>query len=512
MNNAPANKRIVKNTLLLYARQIFVMLISLYTVRVVLGALGEEDYGIYNVVGGFVSMFTMISGALSVSISRFITYELGRPNVTTARLQCIFSTSVWIQVAIGLFISLLIVTFGVWFVEHKLVIPDERMNTALYVLGLSALSFFFSLLTVPYNALIIAHEQMKAFAYMSILEVCLKLLVAYLLVISPIDKLWLYASSLFLVAFIMRVSYAIYCQRHFKECRLSWTFDKQLLKSMFAFSGWTFLGNGVVVLKNQGSNILLNIFGGPVVNAANGIAAQVSTAVYSFVSNFMQAVNPQITKSYSAGNLESMYSLIIKSSKYGFYILLIILLPLSAGIDYVLRLWLVEFPDHTINFIILSLLYSLVECYVTPLVTGVLAQGNIKPYEIALTFIYFANFIASYFCLKIGFAVESVFLLNILFKIFVLIALLLHSKNKFSFPVKRLWKESCLPALAVFVVSVLVVYVMPGKEYDGFLHFVLRTSLIVISICIIIAFIGVTKGERSYLKKVLTEKIGKSRC
>lgn len=216
------NKRIARNTMFLYFRQILVMAVSLYTVRVVLDVLGEEDYGIYNVVGGFVAMFNILSGALSVAISRFITYEMGQPDVTTLRLRSIFSSSLLIQIAMGLVIAMLLGTFGVWFVEYKMVIPAERLDVALYVLGFSTLNFFINLLSVPYNALIIAHEQMKAFAYISVVEVTLKLVVAYLLVISPLDKLWLYALSMALVSLVVRFIYAAYCKRHFAECCFVW--------------------------------------------------------------------------------------------------------------------------------------------------------------------------------------------------------------------------------------------------------------------------------------------------
>lgn len=209
-----------------------------------------------------------------------------------------------------------------------------------------------------------------------------------------------------LVALIVRFTYVLYCKRHFAECRFLWGFDRRLLSRMFAFSGWAFLGNGAIVLKDQGSNVLLNLFGGPAVNAARGIAMQVNAAVYSFVMNFMQASNPQITKNYASGNLEAMYSLIIRCSKFSFFIMLMILLPLCAGVDYVLRLWLVDVPAHTVNFVVLTLLYSLVECFLNPLITGMLAQGNIKSFEIGLASLYTVNFMASYVCLKLGMPVR----------------------------------------------------------------------------------------------------------
>ncbi len=507
MNASENNKRIAKNTLFLYFRQILIMAVSLYTVRVVLAALGQEDYGIYNVVGGFVAMFSILSGALSIAISRFITYEMGLENSTVLRLQRIFSSSLIIQVVMGVIICLLISTFGVWFVRHKMVIPPERMEVTLYVLLFSTLSFFINLLSVPYNALIIAHERMKAFAYISIIEAVLKLLVAYLLVSASWDKLLLYALCLVIVSLIVRSVYAVYCKRHFEECHFIWGFDKKLLSNMFVFSGWAFLGNGVVVLKDQGSNILLNLFGGPVVNAAQGIAMQVNSAVYSFVSNFMIASNPQITKNYAAGDLESMHSLIIRSEKFGFFILLIILLPLCASVEYVLGIWLVNVPAHAANFVVLVLLYSLIECLVTPVITGVLAEGNIRSYEITLTFIYLVNFFASYVCLKMGLPVESIFVMNIIFKIFVLIALLLHSRSKYSFPILQFIKECLIPAVLVFCISFSFMYIISGNNLMSFGAFIVRTFVIVIFTIATVFMVGLSKAEKKYIYYFFMEKI-----
>lgn len=507
MNRTQDNKRIAKNTLFLYFRQILIMTVSLYTVRVVLAALGEEDYGIYNVVGGFVAMFNILSGALSVAISRFITYEIGQPDVTPMRLQRLFSSSLIIQVVMGFIICLLIGTFGVWFVEYKMVMPSARLNVTLYVLLFSTLSFFINLLSVPYNALIIAHERMKAFAYISIIEAVLKLVVAYLLSVVSSDKLMFYAFSMVVTSLIVRSVYTIYCKRHFEECRFVRGFDMKLLSKMFVFSGWAFLGNGVVVLKDQGSNVLLNLFGGPLVNAAQGIATQVNAAAFSFVSGFMLASSPQITKNYAAGDLNSMHSLIIRSAKFGFFILLIILLPLCAGIDYILGLWLVNVPAHTTNFVVLILLYSLIECFVSPLITGFLAQGKIKSYEITLTFIYLGNFIASYVCLKIGMAVESVFVLNIIFKFFVLVTLLLHSRSKYAFPITRFFRACFLPSLLVFLTSVLFAYALPGKGTPYLGIFVVRTLAIATFTCAVVFVMGMAKKERLYVTIFLKEKV-----
>ena len=348
---------------------------------------------------------------------------------------------------------------------------------------------------------------MKAFAYISVVEAILKLAVATLLLVISADKLWLYAIAMMMVALLVRSIYAVYCKRHFPECHFIWTFDKRLLSQMFSFSGWAFLGNGVVVLKDQGTGILLNIFGGPAVNAAQGIAMRVNAAVYSFVSNFMQASNPQITKNYAAGNLDAMHSLIVRSGKFGFYILLMILLPLCANINYVLGIWLTEVPAHTANFVVLILLYSLVDCFVSPLLTGVLAQGNIKSYEIVLTFIYLVNFISSYVCLKMGMAVESVFILNIIFKACVLTALLLHSHSKYGLSILHYFKACIIPSATVFFISSLFVFVFPQKELSNFGYFVMETSAIIIFTSITIWVAGITKKERFYIKGILSDKL-----
>ena len=499
MNTSDNNKRIAKNTLFLYFRQILVMAVSLYTVRVVLEALGEEDYGIYNAVGGFVAMFNILSGALSVAIGRFITYEMGQPDVTTFRLQRIFSSSLLIQVAMGLIICLLVGTFGVWFVENKMVIPDGRMNVSLYVLGFSTLGFFINLLSIPYNALIIAHEQMKAFAYISIVEVVLKLVVAYLLIIAPLDKLWLYALSMVAVALIVRAVYALYCKRHFEECRFVWGFDKRLLSRMFVFSGWAFLGNGSFVLKEHGVNILLNMFCGPAVNAARGITSQVTSAVTLFVANFMQAVNPQITKSSSSGNWQEMHRLIFKSSRFSFYLMLLLGIPLMKGIDYALGIWLVEVPEHTALFIQLLMVFCLMDCIVQPLMTGLLAEGNVRVYEIALVVLNVSNVVLSYIALKWGYLPESVYVVSIVVEVGIIACRVWLSGKAYHLPVKRYCVEVLGNALLVSALTGAFAWWVHLPIANAFANFVAVVLLVLLFTGVIVYALGLTRGERQFL-------------
>lgn len=311
------NKRIAKNTLLLYFRMLFMMVVSLYTSRVVLNALGVEDFGIYNVVGGVVAMFSMLSGSLSAAITRFITYELGTGN--QENLKKIFSSAVTIQLWLAILIIFLAEAVGVWFLNVKMNIPEIRMTAANWVFQFSVLTFAVNLISVPYNASIIAHERMSAFAYISILEAIGKLAIAFLVVVSSIDRLVFYAILMCVVALIVRLAYGFYCKRHFDECTYHFIFDKDLLKRMFGFAGWNFIGAASSILRDQGGNIIINLFAGPTVNAARGIAFQVNNAIHGFVSNFMTALNPQITKSYASGNSDYMMILICQGARLSFY-------------------------------------------------------------------------------------------------------------------------------------------------------------------------------------------------
>ena len=506
MSTSENNKRIAKNTLFLYFRQILVMAVSLYTVRVVLAALGVEDYGIYNVVGGFVSMFNILSGALSVAISRFITFEMGRNGDDIRRMQQIFSSSVIIQVVMGLLVSLLIATFGVWFVENKMVIPEERLHAAVVVLFFSTASFFINLLSVPYNALIIAHEQMKAFAYISIVEAGLNLLMAYLLIVASCDKLLLYAFCMVVVALIVRTTYALYCKRHFSECHFVKGFDKRLLSRMFTFAGWAFLGNGSFVLKEHGVNLLLNLFCGPAVNAARGITSQVTRAVTLFISNFMQAVNPQITKSYSSGNLDEMHRLIFTSSRFSFYLMLLLSLPLMKSVDYALGLWLVDVPEYTGLFICLLLIFCLMDCLVQPLMTGLLAEGNIRTYEIALVILNSCNVILSYFALREGFAPESVYVVSIVVEIGIMWSRIYLSGKAYALPTRRYCLEVIGKAGVTALVSGIFTWWLNFSLSNDFIKFVIVTFFVMLFTCLIVGVIGLDSYERTYLLSVIRNK------
>ena len=302
------NKRIAKNTLLLYGRQLFVMVVTLYVSRVVLSSLGVEDYGIYNVIGGLITMFIMVSGSLSSAISRFITFELGKNDLK--KMNTVFSTSINIQICIAIIVVLLCETLGVWFLNSQMNIPEGRIFAANWVLQLSLLIFVLNLISIPYNASMIAHEDMNAIAVISIIDVLLKLVVALLIIGSPFDKLVFYMFLLTVEAFVIRIIYGFYCNRKYVECTYHFVYDRNLLKEMFKFAGWNFFGVGAYTLNTQGVNILMNLFFGVTVNAARGVATQVNSAISQFVYSFTTAINPQITKSYAVGDYPYMLSLI----------------------------------------------------------------------------------------------------------------------------------------------------------------------------------------------------------
>lgn len=334
-DTSKSNKRIAKNTLLLYVRMLFLMIISLYTSRVILNTLGVEDYGINNVVSGFIGMLGFLSGSLGAASSRFITYDLGIGDMVTMKRT--FGNIVTIHLLLAVMILIFGETIGLWFVLNKLQIPENRMTGALWVYQFSIFSFMLSIVSVPYNATIIAHERMKAFAYISIVDAILKLLIVYLLVIIPYDKLIIYAILFFCIQVFDRVVYGVYCYRHFEETKTKLAFNKKLFKEIFSFAVWTMNGNLAVIGYTQGINVLLNMFFGPVVNAARGIAVQVQTVVQNFCNNFQMALNPQLTKSYAQKDLAHMQQLLKVSSKFSFFLLYIISLPLMLEAPLVLN-------------------------------------------------------------------------------------------------------------------------------------------------------------------------------
>lgn len=406
------NQRIAKNTLLLYFRMMFMMAVQLYTSRVVLNTLGVEDYGIYNVVGGVVAMFGFLNAAMTTSTQRYITYELGKGNYE--RLKQVFTTSVNIHVIISIVVVLLVETIGIWFLNNKMVIPAERMTAAMWVLQLSVLTTVIAIMSYPYNAAIVAHEKMSAFAYISILEVTLKLVIVYLLTIWNFDKLILYAILIAIIQLSICFCYRAYCYKHFEETKYHFFGDKPLFKEMLSFAGWNLWGNLAGILFTQGLNMLLNVFFGPVVNAARAVAIQVQNAVQQFSTNFQMALNPQITKTYATGQISEMHKLIYRSSKFTFFMLFCLCLPVVIEAPIILEIWLKTVPDYTVIFLRIMIATMIIDSTANPLMVSAAATGNVKVYQSVVGGILLAILPISYIVLKLGGAPWSVFLVHLM--------------------------------------------------------------------------------------------------
>ena len=400
------NKRIAKNTLLLYFRMLFSMGIGLFTSRIVLESLGIEDYGIYNLVGGIVTIFAFLNSAMIATSQRFISYELGKGNLH--KLKDVFCTTLTIHIAIAFIIVVLSEVIGVWFLNTKLNIPSDRMMAANWTLQLSIFVFAVNVISVPYNASIVAHEKMSAFAYISIFEVSLKLAIAYLLLFISYDKLIVYSILVFCVALLLRSLYCFYCKRHFEECHYTFSFNIEQFREMFAFAGWSLVGNLGFSFKDQLSNILLNLFFGTVVNAARGISVQVGSLINSFSANFMMAMNPQITKSYAVGDLYRSKELVYAGCRFSFYLLAVISLPIMINITYILNLWLVEVPQYTDIFLILTIVCNLLYAISSPLTTAMQATGRIKWFQVIICIVMLTELPIAYLLLSIGYPPYSV--------------------------------------------------------------------------------------------------------
>ncbi len=492
------NKRIAKNTLLLYIRSFFVMVVSLYTSRVVLQTLGVDDYGIYNVVGGVVAMFSIISSSLSSAISRFITFELGRGN--TEKLQTIFSISINIQLAISLLVLLLGGTIGGWFLNTYMNIAQERIVAANWVLFCSLLVFCVNLVSVPYNACIIAHERMSAFAYIGILEVLLKLGVCYLIIISPFDNLISYAVLLLVVSVIIRIIYGVYCNSHFKECHYKFVKDKSQLKSMTIFASWNFITNGCFILNTQGINILINLFFGVTFNAARGIATQVDGAIMQFVNNFTVAISPQITKSYASGEKEEMFRLVCRGVKFSYFLLLIFALPVIFESDYILSLWLEIVPERTSIFLRLTIIGTMINLLGNTGFTACQATGNIKKYVIWVSSVGCLVFPLTWIAFKMGLSVETTYIIYILVYILVNTIRLYIMKGLLDFPPMLFVRDVLSKIFIVTIIAIVPPLVAKYYIEQSFFKLVLMTIISILSSLTTIYLLGLTHNERVFVR------------
>lgn len=506
-------QRIAKNTVVLYFRMLFLMLIGLYTSRVILKTLGVADYGTYNLVGGVISMFSIFTSSLSTAISRFVTFELGKGQ--SERLNRLFSTSVNVQLILGLVVVLLGETIGVWFLNTHLQIPAERMVAANWVLQFAIASFVLGLLMVPYNASLIAHENMNIFAYISILEAVLKLAIVFALYISPYDKLITYAILLFAVSCLIRWIYAAYCKRHYEECKYHFTYDKPLLKEMTGFAGWNLLGDGSWILNNYGVNILLNIFFGPVtglvLNAARGIATQVDNIVQNFVRNFMTALNPQITKSYAAGDLEYMHKLVFAGAKYSFFLIMFFVIPICLETEMILKLWLDVVPDYAVIFVQLTLLSSMCVILGNTLVTSVFATGKIRNYELVMGLMALSNFPITWFAFKMGASPVAAYIVYFCVYFTMIFVRLYMVKDLIRMSAWTYVKEVFFRVAAVGILSLFIPLLITYLQEDSILRFLEVCAVSIVCSLVSIVLYGMKSEERTMVLSFIQTKFCKSK-
>ena len=454
------NKRIAKNTLFLYVRMLLIMGVTLYTSRVVLQMLGVEDYGIYNVVGGIVVLFTFVNNAMVTSTQRFSNYELGRGDLVTT--QHVFSASVTIHLGIALLTFVLAETAGLWFLERYIQYPADRGWAVTLTYQFTILGTCVNIMRAPYNAAIIAHERMSFYAYISVIEAVFRLLIVYLLTWTAWDRLIFYGVLMFVVLALVLACYYLYCRRSFAVCHYHFFWDKGLFCELLGFSGWSLFGGIANMGASQGLNILLNLFFGVTVNAAMGIANQVQTAVYSFVGNFQTAFNPQIVKSYASGDRNYFIDLIMRTSKYSYFLLFVISFPLYLCCEEVLSLWLGEVPAHTVSFCRLMILFSLLDALQGPLWVSVQATGKIRDYQILMSVMILTNLPLGYLFLRMGYVPEVVLVIRCLLNLLILFFRLWYLRRLYGFPVWRYLQEVVGRVIMVTAVVYPIVYLPLG--------------------------------------------------
>lgn len=500
-------RRIAKNTLMLYARMLFGMLVSLYTSRVVLEALGIEDFGIYNVVGGLIGLLTIVFGSLSSAVSRFLTFELGRGD--DEMLRRVFSTAVWIFVAISVAVLLLAESLGLWFLNTHMTIPADRMAAANWVFHLTVAGFMLSLLTVPYNASIVAHERMSVFAYIGILDVLLRLAVVLFVAYAPVpaDHLVLYGFLQLVVGLLLQAIYWTYCRRHFAECRVERRFDRQCWREMSSFAGWNFIGASAAILRDAGGNVVLNLFFGPVVNAARGVSQQVNNSIMGFVNNFLASVRPQITKSYASGDRDYMLSLMFRASRFSFYLLFTLSLPVLLNTEYILSLWLKTVPDHTANFVRLVLVYSLCETLSYPLITAMLATGRIRNYQLVVGGLQLLNLPLAYMLLSFGAAPEAILYVAIILSVCCLVARLVMLRKMIGLPVRDFVQSVLVNVMWVLVLSMVGPLLFHSiSALSEWWTFAVSVVLCLASTLVFTYFVGCTRGEQHFIREKIKDR------
>lgn len=498
MSYTPSSSRLMKNTILLYFRMALMMCINLYTSRVVLEALGVEDYGIFNVVGGVIVMFSFFSDGMMASTQRFLTFELGKGD--KEKLHAIFITSLHIHIILAIVTVIVGETIGLWFVLEKMVIPPERMVAALWCYHLSIVIIVLTILYYPYMSAIVAHEKMSSFAYIAILDAVLRLLMVYLLLVFDYDRLIFYAILYAGEKVLIRMVYNIYCIRHFEECKYKWIFQKSLFKEMASFAGWSMGGHIAYAGYTQGLNLLLNVFFGPVVNAARAVAVQAQSAVSQFTTNFQMAINPQITKTYASGQLDEMHRLVYRGTRLTFCLLLTLCLPLIIETPMVLNIWLKGVPDGSVTFLRLLLVILIMHHCQSPLATSMAATGKVKKYELVVSGIMLTIVPISYVVLIMKGQPWSVFAVYLVILILSYAAIFHIVLPMIKLNLLDYFKHAVKPCVTVLLLSLIVPTLLKLQPERGMLISFVTIALTAISTGFLCFKIGLDEELRCLIK------------
>ena len=509
-NESDNNKRIAKNTIYMYLRMLITMFVSLYTSRIVLQTLGVEDFGIYNIVGGVVVLFTFINSAMASGTQRHLSYELGKGEI--GNMTEVFSACMHIHLLLSLIVLILAETIGLWFLNTQMNFPIQRMDAVNWVYQFSILGCIASIIRVPYQASIIAYEHMSFYAYIGIIEAGLKLLIVYLLLIFSTDKLILYSVLMFVIIFLTTVWFASFCRYKFKLIRFKRVKDKNLYKQLISFSGWAMFGSVANLGLQQGLNIIINIFYGVKLNAAVGIANQVNAAVMNFVSGFQQALNPQLVKSQADGNRERQFQLIFESSKLSFFIMFVIAFPLLVNLDYVLDLWLGYYPPYTTSICRLIIIGALIECLSGPLWVTIFATGNIRVYQIIISALLLLNVPISYIGGRLGFSAEAMFLVRNIIYVFAFTIRLVFLKRMILLDISLFAKQVIVPIIKVLCLVVLPVSILMHSVVSpssNFISLLWQTVAICIFELLVVYSFGLQAGERIYVLKLIRKRFNR---
>lgn len=504
-------KRIAKNTVLLYMRSLVSLFISLYTSRLVLKGLGVDDYGLYGVVGSFVSMFAIVAGSLRSAISRFMNFAMGTGDKEEMRNT--FALSLNIMVILAVIVVILTETFGLWFLYNKMNIPAGRETAAFWCFQFSVLSTVSNFLVISFTASIVAHEKLGTFAYIDVGEVVLKFLVALLITFSlgDVDKLVFYAAMLLAITLSKQMFSRVYAMKHFEECRIRWYWNKKKFIEMFTYAGWGFVGTTSDTFAGQGVNMVVNVVFGTAVNAARQLSWSVIHAVQIFVNNFTMAIWPQVAQSYASGDHGYMKELIFRGSKFCFFIMWMVFLPLILETEFVVGLWLGEYPDHTINFIRLALISNIISTFQVVLGMGIKASGKIQWMQINSSIMGFLSFLACYVLLHHGFAPEWTYGISVIISIMTVMVILWLSKKQLTVSATEYVRSVILPSLFVLIVSSIIPILMRSLMPSGWFRFiaVLLVSIGLSSVCIL--YLGCSPSERNMLIGMVLGKLRRAR-